>query len=491
MSTVVYPVHVEGHLDPKLSRGLWLVKWVLAIPHYVVLAFLWAAFAVLSVVAFFAILFTGRYPKAVFEFNVGVLRWSWRVTYYAYGALGTDQYPPFSLRDDPTYPARLDVDYPQHLSRSLVLVKWWLLALPHYVVVGLLVGSGAWVASRSADTPGAPWLWGWGGGLIGLLALVAAVMLLFTGSYPKPLFDLVLGLNRWVLRVAGYAALMTDEYPPFRLDQGGDDPGSGQLALPLGDALAGTTEAAASLGTTGAGTAGGGTHAWTAGRVVTLVAGAAGLLLAVGLGGAGGVLAYADTGLRDAAGYVTSDPVHLTSSTYAVMSDTVELHAAAAVGSVPRRALGDARITVVSENGKRVFVGIAPTADVDAYLSGVAHDVALSARPGHAAYRSVGGGAPGRPPVGALTWAAQQSGPGTQTLVWPVTEGDWSVVVMNEDAAPGVSTTATFAATLPLLGWLVPVLFGLAFVVLLVSVALVVAALVAANRAVRRQQATP
>ena len=121
---------------------------------------------------------------------------------------------------DPDYPARLDVSYPERLSRGLVLVKWWLLAIPHYLIVGLFVGGGSWIAWQADHTR---WQWG-GGGLVGLLVLVAAVMLLFTGRYPKSIYDFVLGMNRWVLRVAAYAGLMTDAYPPFRLDLGGPDP---------------------------------------------------------------------------------------------------------------------------------------------------------------------------------------------------------------------------------------------------------------------------
>ena len=104
MSSSVHPVRVDAHLDDHLSRWLWLVKWLLAIPHFLVLALLWVAFVVLSVVALVAILFTGRYPRGIFDFNVGVLRWSWRVSYYAYGGLGTDHYPPFSLEEKPGLP---------------------------------------------------------------------------------------------------------------------------------------------------------------------------------------------------------------------------------------------------------------------------------------------------------------------------------------------------------------------------------------------------
>ena len=216
-----YPVHLTGELTEPLSRWLWLVKWVLAIPHYVVLAFLWFAFVVTTIIAGFAILFTGRYPRSLFAFNVGVVRWSWRVGFYSYSALGTDRYPPFSLaRTD--YPADFDVDYPERLSRGLVLVKSWLLAIPQLIIVGLLTAPWYWVATGA---PTENYQRSIGISLLGLLVLVAGLAVLFTGRYPRSLFDLVMGINRWVYRVTAYVALMRDEYPPFRLDQGATEPG--------------------------------------------------------------------------------------------------------------------------------------------------------------------------------------------------------------------------------------------------------------------------
>lgn len=213
-----YPARLQGELDPVLSRWLWLVKWFLAVPHLMVLFFLWFAFVVVTVIAGFVILFTGRFPRSLFDFNVGVLRWNWRVAFYAYSALGTDRYPPFTLAKT-DYPADFEVDYPERLSRGLVLVKWWLLALPHVIIIAALTGTST-VRWTDPQTPGIRYESGSGFSLFGFLILVAAVSLLFSGRYQRPLFDLLLGFNRWIYRVITYTALMRDEYPPFRLDQG-------------------------------------------------------------------------------------------------------------------------------------------------------------------------------------------------------------------------------------------------------------------------------
>jgi hypothetical protein len=212
MTTTSNPVRLEGELQPGLSRGLWLVKWFLLIPHLIVLGFLWSAFVVLTVVAFVTQLRGGRYPRWIFDFNLGVLRWTWRVNFYGYGALGTDRYPPFTLGAVPDYPARLEIDYPQGQATGQELLSAWVAGIPQYVIAGILGGGAgvAWAAEHSIFT-----------GLIGVLVFVAAISLAVDGEYPRSLFDYVIGLNRWVIRVVAYGALMTTAYPPFLLDKGG------------------------------------------------------------------------------------------------------------------------------------------------------------------------------------------------------------------------------------------------------------------------------
>jgi hypothetical protein len=169
-----------------------------------------------------------------FDFNVGVLRWRWRVSFYALSAVGTDKYPPFSLQPKAEYPADLEVDYPQRPHRGLVLIKWWLLAIPHYLVLMAFYG-GARFFMDGRSMGHHRHHWGgvfdhhWGGGfvsvpLIGILLLPAVIALLFTARYPKVLYDFVIGINRWAIRVRAYTSLMCDEYPPFRLDTGPREP---------------------------------------------------------------------------------------------------------------------------------------------------------------------------------------------------------------------------------------------------------------------------
>ena len=202
MATQTYPVTLIGELTIPPARGWWLIKIVLVIPHIIVLAFLSVAFIIVWIIAFFAILFTGRFPRGLFDFNVGVLRWTWRVGFYSYEALATDKYPPFTLKSV-DYPADHQVEYPEKLSKGLVLVKWWLLAIPHYIIVAIFNGWGG----KDGGFPG----------LVYVLAIIAAVVLLFTGKYPESIFKLVIGVNRWSYRFCAYVALMTDQYPPFRL----------------------------------------------------------------------------------------------------------------------------------------------------------------------------------------------------------------------------------------------------------------------------------
>ena len=196
-----YPVSVRGELDPHTNRFMFLVKWLLIIPHVLILYVLGAVDFIIYLIAYVAILFTGRFPRGLFDFSLNIMRWEWRVIFYSYGLLGTDRYPPLSMADDADrdYPAGLTVEYPDRLSRLLLLLKCpliiWIVLLPHLIIL-------------------------WALGIVSVFVLLVVILAkLFTGSYPQGLFEFLLGVNRWGIRVNAYRGLMTDRYPPFRLSE--------------------------------------------------------------------------------------------------------------------------------------------------------------------------------------------------------------------------------------------------------------------------------
>ena len=432
------PLRLRGSLDPGLSRWLWLVKWLLAIPHYFVLFFLWLAFLVLTVVAFFAILFTGRYPRGIFDFNVGVLRWTWRVGFYSYGALGTDRYPPFTLGEAPDYPATLELAYPERLSRGLVLVKWWLLAIPHYLVVGVFLGGGYAAATkrRTGSGPSAS-----RSGLIGTLVLFAAWRCSSRRAIRRASSTSSSGLDRWVARVAVYAGLMTDSYPPFRLDQGGED----AAAVPTEPPPAPAEAAAVAPAPLEPAREGGG-----AGRVVLIVVGSIAAVLAFGLLAGGCALVAVDQTQRDDDGFLMSPSEDFRTSTYAIVSESADIDTDGAEWALDAF-LGTVRIR--SESDRSVFVGIGPETEVDGYLGGVEHDVVTDFED-EPRYSRRRGGEPESPPGDQEFWAASSSGSGEQTLEWDPEDGDWRVVVMNADGSRGVSAEMSIGAELDSVIWI-------------------------------------
>jgi hypothetical protein len=186
-----YPVTLEFERQEEYSRWLPFVKWLLLIPHYVVLIFLGLAAAVAIFISFFAVLFTRRYPRGMFDFVVGVYRWGMRVAAYLF--LMTDRYPPFSMDDDADYPVTLRIEYPDEVDRWRPLVQW-LLAIPYVLVAGIL----AYLAY--------------------LLVFFAFFTILFTKKFPEGLFNIVVVAFRWQMRGNAYEYWLTKRYPPWVWD---------------------------------------------------------------------------------------------------------------------------------------------------------------------------------------------------------------------------------------------------------------------------------
>jgi hypothetical protein len=183
-----YPAGFEISYPGELNRWLPLVKWLLVIPHFIALFFVGIGAFFVLVYAFFVVLFTGRWPRGAFDYVVGTLRWALRVV--AYYHLMTDTYPPFSLDDDPDYPVRLNIAYPEHVANWRPLVQW-LLAFPYLVVAGALYY------------------------LTGFMTIVAFFTILFTKEIPRGVFELMVPGLRWNVRGNAYSYFMTERYPPF------------------------------------------------------------------------------------------------------------------------------------------------------------------------------------------------------------------------------------------------------------------------------------
>jgi Domain of unknown function (DUF4389) len=446
-----YSVHVRARPDHP-SRLLWLVKWLLLIPHLVVLVVLWVAFIALTIVAYIAVLFTGRYPRGIFNFNVGVLRWSWRVGYYGYEVLGTDRYPPFSLAPDPDYPADLWIEYPDRLPNYQPLVAW-LLALPHAFLFAAIAGSG-YAVYRDGNLVTQTGL-----SLVTVAVLIAAVGLAFTGKYPRGLYDLLTGVARWSLRVLAYVALLTRDYPPFRLDQGGDEPadpdgpppaGSGTVA-PWISPSAPPVPPPPPRPSAGA----------TVARVVSLLAGVV-LMLGGAVVGLGGGVLLAVSSARDAAGYATSPDLTLTTPTAVVVSSDVTIQ-----GNNRWQArwgdFGTVRVTATAQDQTPIFLGVALASDVDSWLSGTARDEVTQAwgtGNGPALRRISGDLRAASPPTQQSFWVSQASGSGTVQLQWDAlaSDGRYMLVLANADGSLSVAARSHVGVNVPSL---VPVGSGL------------------------------
>lgn len=184
-----YPVRLEIDRQERYSRLLIFVKWLLAIPHFLVLFFLVIGVLFAWIGAFFAVLFTGNYPRGIFDFVVGTMRWANRVG--AYVCLLTDAYPPFSLDDDPNHPVRVEIEYPEKIANWRPLVHW-LLVIPYYFIAQIL--STIWIY---------------------LIVIISWFAILFTGKLPQALFDFAVVAQRWNLRSTTYMFFMTEKYPPF------------------------------------------------------------------------------------------------------------------------------------------------------------------------------------------------------------------------------------------------------------------------------------
>jgi hypothetical protein len=266
---------------------------------------------------------------------------------------------------------------------------------------------------------------------------------------------------------------MTDRYPPFRLDVGGSEDGHDVTMPPASPDPAERPPTTTSVADRPAG------GEWNGGRILAVTAGALVSLVALGVLAAGAIGLWADTAGREN-GFVTSPAAEFDADAYAVITDSFDVRIDRTDWVVPDAILGDARVTVSSD--QPIFVGIARTVDIQRYLDGVSYASLPDMIRNNNHIRAGAGDAPYAPPTDQTFWVASSSGPGSQSVTWPITDGAWSIAVMNADGSKGLAFEGDVGAEAPVLR---PIAIGLLIaggVVFLIAIALITGAISRASR---------
>jgi len=187
-----HPVRLEVDPAAPQSRLSVFFRILFAIPQYIVIYFIMLAAEIVTFIAWWAILFTGKYPAGMLKFSIGALRWEMRVSAYLF--LLTGKYPPFSLDDDSSYPVRFSVDGQVEARNRLTCFFRVLMVIPQIIVL--------YIVMIIAE----------------ICVLIGWFAALFTGSVPGGLHNFIAGTVRWQARVSSYMLLQVDQYPPFSLN---------------------------------------------------------------------------------------------------------------------------------------------------------------------------------------------------------------------------------------------------------------------------------
>ncbi len=196
-----HPVRYWADYPEKSSRGILLLRtflgWLILLPHFFLLWILSIAEVFVFFIAWWAILFAGKFPRGMFDFVVKVLRYSLWVS--GYMVMLTDRYPPFFGAAEPgaDYPVHLEAAYPEKSSRGILLLRtffgWLYVGIPHGFCLYFLALA------------------------VMVVEFLAWWAILFAGKFPRGMFDFAVGVTRWSTRVNAYMLMLTDAYPPFSL----------------------------------------------------------------------------------------------------------------------------------------------------------------------------------------------------------------------------------------------------------------------------------